>query len=53
MKWFRATITFMFVLGITWGFVVGKIQAETYLAIAAVAVTWWYKSRDEAKKIGI
>ncbi len=49
MRWVRAIISLIAICGITWGFAVGKIQSEAYLTLMAVAVTWWFKSRDNEK----
>ncbi len=51
MKWIRPIISLIAVLGITGGFFVGKIGTEAYLTIMAITITWWYKSRDDEKKV--
>lgn len=51
MKWVRPTISLIAVLGITVGFFMGMVTAEAYVPLMAVAVTWWFKSRDEAKRV--
>ncbi len=45
----RPVITLIFAGGITYGFLADKITAETYVPIAAVAITWWFSSRDNEK----
>lgn len=49
MRWVRALISIVGVLGITGGFFLDKIPAEAYIGIMAMAITWWFKSRDEEK----
>ena len=50
MKWIRPTISLIGLLGLTGGFFMGLIPPEAYVGIVAVAITWWFKSRDEEKK---
>ena len=50
MKWIRPTVTMIFAVGSTVGFFLRLISAEAYLGIAAVVITFWFKSRDEAKR---
>ncbi len=45
----RPIVTIVAVLGISTGFFMGKINGDAYLGIMAVAITYWYKARDEAK----
>lgn len=45
----RPIITVLFAGTLVWGFVDGKIPAETFVPIAASAITWWYTSRDTTK----
>lgn len=49
MQWVRPTIAIIFVVGVTVGFFRGLVTAEAYLPIAAAAITWWFKSRDNSK----
>ena len=48
----RPLISLIGVIGITAGFFLGKIGADAYLGIVAVAITWWFKSRDDEKAGG-
>ena len=50
MKWIRPIISLLAAGGITAGFFLGLIPAEAYIGLAAVAITWWFKARDETKK---
>ncbi len=45
----RPIITVIAVLGITAGFFIGKITSESYMTLMAVAVTWWFKTKDADK----
>ncbi len=49
MKWVRPSIAWLFALGVTAGFFTKLVPSEAYLPIAAAAITWWFKSRDEDK----
>ena len=49
MKWFRPAITSVLIGAFAAGFFIGKIPAEVFVPIVAVAVTWLFKSRDEEK----
>jgi len=49
MKWVRPTLAGIFAIGITIGFFMDKIVSEAFIGIASVAITWWFKSRDENK----
>ena len=51
MSWIRPIISLIAVGGITAGFFLRLINPETYVALMAVTVTWWFKSRDETKKL--
>lgn len=50
MKWVRPVISIIAMLGITYGFFVGKVATDTYVLIAGGAIAWWFKSRDDEKK---
>jgi len=52
MRWVRPAISLIGMLGITAGFFLGRINAEAYILAVGITVTYWYKSRDEAKKNG-
>jgi hypothetical protein len=49
MKWVRPFLAVVGMGGITAGFFVRLIDPQAYLAIVAMTVTWWFKSRDQAK----
>lgn len=50
MKWIRPAISLIAVLGISAGFFLGMITAEAYVPLMAVAITWWFRARDEEKR---
>ena len=50
MRWVRPTIAMIAAGGITAGFFLGMIPVEAYLPVMAIAITWWFKSRDSAKE---
>lgn len=50
MRWVRAIISIAMAGGILYGFIVSKITSTDFLITAAVAVGWWYLSRDKEKK---
>ena len=52
MKWVRPAISLIGMIGITIGFFLGKINPEAYILAVGVTVTYWFKSRDEAKQGG-
>lgn len=44
----RAVVVFALTFGLVYGFVVSKVvSTETFVVIASVVFTWWFKSRDE------
>jgi hypothetical protein len=44
----RAIIVLVLVGGMTYGFIVSKVvSTESYLIVVSIALTWWFKSRDE------
>ncbi len=45
----RPIITLIFAIVLSYGFLKGVVSAETYVPIAAVAITWWYANRDNDK----
>lgn len=49
MKWVRAAISLLFCIAIIAGFLLKFISSETFMAVAMVAITWWYRSRDVEK----
>lgn len=46
----RPIVTLIFAVGITGGFFLGKIDAETFVPIAAMAISWWFTIRDTEKQ---
>lgn len=51
VKYVRPIIALIATVGITAGFFTDKINAQAYLALMSVAITWWFKSRDDDKKV--
>ena len=49
MKWIRPLISIIGIAGITAGFFLKMINADAYIGLVAVTVTWWFKSRDGEK----
>jgi hypothetical protein len=45
----RPIIALAFTAGILIGFFKGMIDAQTFVPIGAVAVTWWFTTRDNEK----
>ncbi|KKL27234.1 hypothetical protein LCGC14_2387180, partial [marine sediment metagenome] len=43
----RPAISIIAICGVTAGFFMDKISPEAYLALMAVTVIYWFKSRDE------
>lgn len=50
--WIRPIITIIAAIGISVGFFLDKISSDAYIGIMAVAITWYFKARDEEKKNG-
>ncbi len=48
----RPVITLIFAGVLSYGFLTGMVAADTYVPIAAVAITWWFTSQDNTKPIG-
>lgn len=51
MKWVRPFITLVATVGITAGFFLKMVPVEAYLPIMGMTIAWWFKARDEEKKI--
>ena len=49
VKWIRPIVSLIAVIGITAGFFMRMVSTDAYIGLMAVAVTYWYKSRDEEK----
>ncbi len=45
----RPAVVILFVLGILWGFYVGKIEGPAFLALAGTALTWLFAERAITK----
>ncbi len=52
MKYIRPVMSFTALGAFVWGFIVGKIQPETFVVTAVALIIWWFKARDEAKANG-
>ena len=52
MRWFRPIEVAVLVLGVTWGFFIGKIDAVAYFGFATGLIVFWFKSRDADKQNG-
>ena len=47
----RGVVVLAFTFGIVYGFVVSKVlSTETFVVMASIVFTWWFKSRDDEKK---
>ena len=53
ISWVRPFITVIAVSGLTVGFFMDKVTADAYVPLMAMAITYWYKSRDDEKKNGV
>lgn len=51
MAWVRPFITLVAVLGLTVGFFVGKVTADAYVPLMAMTISWWFRARDESKRL--
>ncbi len=45
----RPIITLIFAIVLSYGFLKGMVSAETYVPIAAVAITFWFVTRENEK----
>ncbi len=52
MKWVRPLISLMFMFSLSIGWFMSMVSTDAFIGQGAVAVTWWFKSRDEEKKNG-
>lgn len=50
MRWVRAFISIIGMAGVTIGFFLKMVSPEAYLGLVTLAITWWFKSRDEEKQ---
>jgi len=47
----RPTITLVATFALTIGFFLGKVLSEAYVPLMAMVIAWWFRSRDEEKRI--
>ena len=48
----RAIVVLMLTGGFLYGFTVSKVvNTESFAIVLGIAVTWWFKSRDDEKKV--
>ena len=52
MKWIRPGMAVSGWAVALWGYIVGKLSTEIFVASMFALVVWWWKSRDEAKQKG-
>jgi hypothetical protein len=45
----KTLITLTIIAGVTYGFIVGMVQAETYSAFAGSIVTYYFTKKEEPK----
>ena len=50
VKWVRPVISIIAVLGLTVGFFLKLVTSEAYVPVMAMAIAWWFQSRDIEKK---
>jgi len=36
-------------MALVWGFIVGLVKPDTFVPIAAMVITWWFRKRDDEK----
>ena len=46
----KTLITLTIIAGVTYGFIVGMVQAETYCAFAGSIITYYFTKREEPKE---
>lgn len=47
----RGAVVLILVLGFVYGFIITKVvSTESFAIVLGIALTWWFKSRDEEKK---
>lgn len=47
----RGAVVLMLVAGFIYGFIVTKVvSTESFAIVLGIALTWWFKSRDDEKK---
>jgi len=47
----RPTITLVATFALTIGFFLDKVPSEAYVPLMAMVIAWWFRSRDEEKRI--
>lgn len=50
MKWFRPSIALLGSLAVMVAFLIGKLDAEAFIAFITATVIFWFRSRDEEKR---
>ena len=45
----RPILSYVFAVGITVGFFMGKVPPEVYAPIATACIIFWFRARDEEK----
>ena len=48
-EYVRPALSIIAMCGVTTGFFLGKVPAETYGVIVTAVMLWWYRSRDTEK----
>ena len=43
----KTVITFVIIAGVTYGFVIGTVQSETYCAFAGSIITYYFTKRED------
>ncbi len=44
----KTVITFVIIAGVTYGFIVGTVQSETYCAFAGSIITYYFTRKETA-----
>ena len=47
----RPIIALVAIFALTIGFFINKVPAEAYVPLMAMVVTYWFRARDEEKRI--
>jgi hypothetical protein len=45
----RPAVTLAFAAGVLWGFIVGSISGDTFMAIVSMVLGFWFRDRLETK----
>ena len=46
----KTLITLTIIAGVTYGFIIGMVQSETYCAFAGSIITYYFTKREENKQ---